>query len=671
MAIERLGPYHIDRLLGRGGMGAVYAGTNEITGEHAAVKMLSIAFASETHFRDRFESEIETLKKLQHENIVQLLAWGEHEGHLYYAMDLVEGSSLFDELRTGRRFTPWEVISIARGICAGLRHAHDRGVIHRDIKPANLMLTSSQQIKITDFGIAKLFGGQSLTSDGGVIGTADYMAPEQAKGVSISARSDLYSVGSVMYALLCGKPPFASNSLPKVLHSLQYDPAPKLEVNAPQTPPALAKLIHRLLEKDPSARIATALAVSRRLDEIEEEMPPSPGPAASAPVRTPDNDDVAAASANPLDDSDLFEEVENPVDNATIARRSTFSRPTAPVPPNPAFSSGDTSIEPAASQPAQPSKTPQESAPTAIQASIVDRKRNRDDTPLAAQPYPAAQSNAPDDPTRESVSDQQHISAEAPPQPDRYTTLAEEEEVRAATDARPDSHLPTILSAVGLGALLLVLGGMFIYASLPHTADSLFSKIEAEASKVSGRKITSVKAEVEAFLERFPDDPRAAGVQRLQQEIEMKIMENRLSFASSAGRASTLKSPVDQAYYEAISLAENDPSAGARRLEALIKLYEDPAASDSTNIRLDLARKQLARLLAVSESSQKQQLTAINKRLTKARELRKSDPAKAKGIYQGVVALYGQKPWAAGVVAEAKHGLELMPATAPADNPTD
>ncbi len=652
-------------------MGAVYAGTNEITGEQAAVKMLSIAFASETHFRDRFETEIETLKKLQHPNIVQLLAWGEHEGHLYYAMDLVEGKSLFEELRSGRRFTPREVIHIGRGVCAGLRHAHDRGIVHRDIKPANLMLTTENAVKITDFGIAKFFGGQSLTSDGGVIGTADYMAPEQAKGVSVTARSDLYSVGSVLYALLCGKPPFASNSLPKVLHSLQFDPAPSLREAAPQTPSSLAKLIHRLLEKDPSARIATALAVSRRLDEIEAELPPDKPPSTDAAASKnatpkPDNDDVAAAGDQAEDDDDLFEEVENPVDNATIARRSTYSRPTAPVPPDPAIPANDTSVEKPVSSTTPPAESSKQSAPTAIHASVAGRDIRRDDTPIAWQPYPpGAESVLADDATRASMSDQKKMQAPAEPQPDRYMTLEEEEQQRE-TEKSPESNLPAILSAVSIALLLLLLAGMFVYASLPDTANSLYGKIQAEASKSSGRKITLVKSEVDDFLERFPEDPRVEEVRRLQQEIEMKIMENRLNFSSASGRASTLKSPVEQAYYEAITLAGSDPSAGAARLRALIQVYDDPGASETVKVRLDLARKQLVRLEAVSEQSQKSQLQAIKKRLATAHELRETDAAKSLQIYQGIVELYGSKPWAAGVVAEARHGMSQVPEPQPA-----
>ncbi|NLE37880.1 MAG: serine/threonine protein kinase, partial [Pirellulaceae bacterium] len=140
MIPEKLGPYRLGRRLGRGGMGAVYEGLNEETGDRAAVKVLSGQFSHEEDFRQRFASEIETLRRLRHPNIVRLFGFGQQDDQLFYAMELVDGISLEEELRQGRRFHWQEVLRIARQTCDALRHAHDRGVIHRDIKPANLLL---------------------------------------------------------------------------------------------------------------------------------------------------------------------------------------------------------------------------------------------------------------------------------------------------------------------------------------------------------------------------------------------------------------------------------------------------------------------------------------------------------------------------------------------------
>ena len=269
MSIERLGPYRIKEPLGRGGMGTVYRGVNGETGEVAAIKVLAPVLAGDEAFRDRFEAEIETLKTLNHPSIVRLYGFGEEDGHLFYSMELVEGTSLEEELQNGRRFHWREVSRIAIDISRGLKHAHDCGVIHRDLKPANLLLSNDDQIKLTDFGIAKLFGYTQMTAQGGVLGTADYMAPEQAEGSPVTPRSDLYSLGSVMYALLSGRPPFRGKSMGEVLHMLKYAEPTPVRNYSPDAPRALEKIIAQLLDKDPQKRIPTALALSNVLQATE------------------------------------------------------------------------------------------------------------------------------------------------------------------------------------------------------------------------------------------------------------------------------------------------------------------------------------------------------------------------------------------------------------------
>ena len=180
MPFEQLGPYRIERTIGRGGMGTVYSGVHTETGQNVAVKVLSVLLGENERFRERFQIEIETLEKLDHKNIVRLIGFGEHDDHLFYSMELVEGRNLQQELRTGRRFQWREAARIGMQICDALKHAHDHGVIHRDLKPSNLLYTSDEHIKLTDFGIAKLFGASHMTADGSALGTADYMSPEQA-----------------------------------------------------------------------------------------------------------------------------------------------------------------------------------------------------------------------------------------------------------------------------------------------------------------------------------------------------------------------------------------------------------------------------------------------------------------------------------------------------------
>lgn len=269
MEFEQLGPYRIGRKLGRGGMGTVFEGLDPQTGQRVAVKVLSPNLAQEEGFRERFELEIESLKKLRHPGIVRLYGYGEQDGHLFYSMELVDGTNLEDELRAGRRFSWREVTRLSVELCRALKHAHDHGVIHRDLKPANLLLTPDGQIKLTDFGIARLFGQTHLTGGGGVLGTAEYMAPEQADGKQVTSQCDLYSLGCVMYALLSGRPPFRASGLPQMLHLQRFAEPEPVGRFAPETPRELERIVDKLLAKDPRERFANAAVLGRRLEAME------------------------------------------------------------------------------------------------------------------------------------------------------------------------------------------------------------------------------------------------------------------------------------------------------------------------------------------------------------------------------------------------------------------
>jgi serine/threonine protein kinase len=268
---RKFGPYQSVGVLGKGGMGTVFKAVHEVSGAHVAIKMLHAHESNDQYFRSRFESEIETLLKLQHPNIVRLLSYGEEEGEIYFAMELVDGSSLYDLQKHGRLFEWREVVDIAMQIAEGLKHAHDRGIVHRDIKPGNLLLTQANQLKITDFGIAKLFGGSQITLPGGIIGTVDFMSPEQAQGQLVTARSDLYSVGCVIYMLLARRVPWPAKNLSELLQNLQK-PIRPLSAFASDVPYSLDKIVAKLLERDPAKRIGSAQALVNRLQELLDEV---------------------------------------------------------------------------------------------------------------------------------------------------------------------------------------------------------------------------------------------------------------------------------------------------------------------------------------------------------------------------------------------------------------
>src|SRR5271154_4232581 len=251
---DRLGKWVIYKELGRGGMGRVYLAQEEIGGRQAALKVLAAELAQESGFLQRFQREIETLAQLEHPNIVRFFESGFENGLYFYAMEYVDGPSLEDDLERTERL-PWkDVLDIVLQVCPALKHVHDHGVIHRDLKPANILRNSAGVVKLTDFGIAKVFAQGHLTAAGGIIGTADYLSPEQAAGKPVSKRSDLYSLGAVLYTLLTGRPPFVGESFLDLLHKhryAQFDPPRKI---VPELPYELDEVVCQLLEKDPAAR---------------------------------------------------------------------------------------------------------------------------------------------------------------------------------------------------------------------------------------------------------------------------------------------------------------------------------------------------------------------------------------------------------------------------------
>jgi len=313
MQPQRLGPYRIIRKLGEGGMGAVYEAVDDGRNVRAAVKVLPESLGKKQGFRTRFEIEIEALRKLEHPNIVKIIGFGEQDGTLFYAMELVDGQDLESVLETERRLPTARVIDIGIQLAKAIKHAHDRGIIHRDIKPANIMILCDGTIKLSDFGIAKRYGNTGLTMEGGPIGTANYMSPEQTEGKKATERSDLYSIGCLFYALLAGRPPFVSDSIYKIL-DLQRKARPEpVTYFASQTPEPLSVLIDRLLEKEPENRPANAGVLLRTLTLINQglqlagqtgsgdtEQPKSTGAAVlPRPVVKPDLAD--AVKPNPID----------------------------------------------------------------------------------------------------------------------------------------------------------------------------------------------------------------------------------------------------------------------------------------------------------------------------------------------------------------------------------
>ena len=268
----RIGPYRIERKIGSGGMGTVYFGRHEETGEAAAVKVLPSSMAREEGFVARFSREIEALQKLSNPHIVQFRDSGTEGETYWYSMEYVDGETLTARLRRDGPL-PWrEVIRIALQICVALKSAHDTGVVHRDLKPSNLMLDQEGTVKLTDFGVAQVFAASKLTVTGGIIGTAEYMSPEQALGRRATKQSDLYSLGAVMYAMLTGRPPFSGKTTLEVIQKQRYGQFDLPSRYVGDIPHWLEDVVCQLLEKDPANRLPDAYVLSRRLQEIEKKV---------------------------------------------------------------------------------------------------------------------------------------------------------------------------------------------------------------------------------------------------------------------------------------------------------------------------------------------------------------------------------------------------------------
>ncbi|HEV3258199.1 MAG TPA: protein kinase [Gemmataceae bacterium] len=272
----RLGSWVIEKELGQGGMGNVYLARREPPGgqapDHAAIKILAPELAKEAGFLQRFEREIEALRQLSHPHIVRFYEAGAQDGVYYYAMEYVDGRN-FEELIEEHGRLPWkEVLDAALQVTPALKQAHDHGIIHRDLKPHNLMRTRDGTVKLTDFGIARVFAAKQLTATGGLVGTAEYLSPEQAAGKPVTPRSDLYSLGVVLYVLLTGRHPFEGTSMVDLLHKHRYAQFDRPRRVVPEVPRELDDIVCQLLEKDPASRPANAMLLYRQLDSARRKL---------------------------------------------------------------------------------------------------------------------------------------------------------------------------------------------------------------------------------------------------------------------------------------------------------------------------------------------------------------------------------------------------------------
>jgi serine/threonine protein kinase len=262
MEPRRLGAYTLLDQIGYGGMAVVYRARQEALDRTVAIKILSENMAASSEFMERFRREARTSANLRHPNVITVHDFGEDErGVPYLVMEYIEGPTLADLMDAG--LDDERIPNLLDQIAAGLDYAHGRGVIHRDIKPGNVLMTEEGRAVLADFGLAWLFEGAQLTLTGGVIGTPEYMSPEQAAGHSFDHRADVYALGVVLYEMLAGERPFVAETPIGVLLQHLQDAPPSILVARPDLPAAVGDVLARALVKDPADRYTSAGELAR------------------------------------------------------------------------------------------------------------------------------------------------------------------------------------------------------------------------------------------------------------------------------------------------------------------------------------------------------------------------------------------------------------------------
>ena len=276
------GKYEIIRELAQGGMGKIYLAKHTTLNRQVAIKALHAQYSSDEAFIERFLREARAMAQLDHPNIVSVYDVFEDQGSYFIVMEFCPGQSLDAKIRSAGTLPVKYTLEVALQVARGLQYAHERDIIHRDIKPANIMVDDAGRVKLTDFGIAAAKNLSGLTATGQVIGSPQYMSPEQASGGELDGRSDLYSLGMVMYKMLSGKTPLEGHSLISIMGKLVYQ-AEELEYKYPDAiPKAVTSLISQLVQRDPGKRVGDARALIEKIQAMTRalEKPAAPPRAA-------------------------------------------------------------------------------------------------------------------------------------------------------------------------------------------------------------------------------------------------------------------------------------------------------------------------------------------------------------------------------------------------------
>jgi serine/threonine protein kinase/tetratricopeptide (TPR) repeat protein len=262
------GRYQIIEELGKGGMGHVYKVLDKETKERIALKLIKPEIASDRKTIERFKNELTTARKIRHKNVCGMYYLGEEKGSPYITMEYVSGEDLKSSMRRFGNLPIGKAISITKQICEGLEEAHSLGVVHRDLKPNNIMIDQNGNARIMDFGIARTVKEKGITGSGVLIGTPEYMSPEQVDGKEVDERSDIYSLGVILYEMVTGQAPFEGDTPLSVAHKHMYEPPADPKKHSPQIPDDLSRLVLKCMEKDKANRYQSAGELQEGLENV-------------------------------------------------------------------------------------------------------------------------------------------------------------------------------------------------------------------------------------------------------------------------------------------------------------------------------------------------------------------------------------------------------------------
>ena len=696
MESQQLGPYVLIKRLGRGGMGAVYEAEHEGTGEHVAVKVLAPHLADDFGLKERFNAEIQTLKPLRCPGIVQLIAYGEDDGQPYFSMELVHGQSLERLIRGGRIFAAEEVIAFSIEIARSLKVAHDHGIIHRDLKPANLLVPddayqAGAQVKLADFGIAKLFGAASQTAHGSIVGTAEFMAPEQAAGKPLDARADLYTLGLVMFTMIAGKPPFRGSQLTEIITKQLREAPPRVRSFQDKIPKELDTLIDDLLAKDPAKRPASALAVGRRLTAIQdmlsqdENMGHTHGDGSPSLIiknhadpGAPTNHDRSSSLTEASSQKKGYQDIPPAVDLFAETKAKTHHE---------LGDSSDGALDATTelpcvlkeTQPPTKKQDPSHSTSQSAQNKAASLSENPDlgnNVPIGQRLTKQATSNDSDATTSDADDDSKSTVVDTK-LARRFVTV---EEFDRAAKKESKRHrwqrirVDTLVTAVTV--LFFVSVAWWIIK--PRTADELYQTISLE-TQGEAPDLRRVRAELDEFLKRFPNDDRASVVRSLQHQLRVNILEAKMRRRVLGSR---VVPAIERDYRAAISREPESPSAALQAMQAVRTVHAQKTAPLDANLSvedketwLSLIDRQILRLEQSAGKEQIEDLERANNVLQEASKLytQASDSKdtkvaekqfeQTKLLLQSLIETYGERPHTKNIAKEAKKLLTRIDQT--------